>query len=203
MNGNEADSDDDECHLFEDDPPELIRARETLAQLQALKQPPAPKGPLYTEWQPACGGGEPLVFTSHAWRLELDEGTGAIIGLEFLGGNASRESVLALGGGSGGGGGGASWASPQFPLAQLTYSTYNEASYEVIWKDYAYQIPEWFYKDFGKPNATSLGGAARLSVRSLDAALVSPGQPTPFPNVRHLPDLEEGMSFCLTNNIWG
>ena len=39
--------------------------------------------------------------------------------------------------------------------------------------------------------------------RSLDAALVSPGLPTPFPNVRHMPDLAEGMSFNLANNIWG
>ncbi len=39
--------------------------------------------------------------------------------------------------------------------------------------------------------------------RSLDAALVSPGFPTPFPNVRHMPDLSEGMSFNLANNIWG
>lgn len=39
--------------------------------------------------------------------------------------------------------------------------------------------------------------------RSLDAAIVSPGLPTPFPNVRHMPDLAEGMSFNLANNIWG
>ena len=39
--------------------------------------------------------------------------------------------------------------------------------------------------------------------RSLDAALVSPGEPTPFPNVRHAPDLAAGMSFNLANNIWG
>lgn len=39
--------------------------------------------------------------------------------------------------------------------------------------------------------------------RTLDAALVSPGMPTPFPNVRHMPDLSEGMSFNLANNIWG
>ena len=39
--------------------------------------------------------------------------------------------------------------------------------------------------------------------RSLDAALVSPGKPTPFPNVRHAPDLAHGMAFNLANNIWG
>ncbi|CAL5224396.1 g7077 [Coccomyxa viridis] len=42
-----------------------------------------------------------------------------------------------------------------------------------------------------------------LNIRSLDAALVSPGFPSPFPNVRHMPDLAEGMSFNLANNIWG
>lgn len=39
--------------------------------------------------------------------------------------------------------------------------------------------------------------------RSLDAPLVSPGRPTPFPIVREKPDVREGMSFNLANNIWG
>ena len=41
------------------------------------------------------------------------------------------------------------------------------------------------------------------SCRSLDAALVSPGEPTPFPNVRHEPELAHGLAFNLANNIWG
>ncbi|KAK9917700.1 hypothetical protein WJX75_007317 [Coccomyxa subellipsoidea] len=43
----------------------------------------------------------------------------------------------------------------------------------------------------------------QLNVRTLDAALVSPGEPTPFPNVRHAPDLTKGVAFNLANNIWG
>ena len=32
---------------------------------------------------------------------------------------------------------------------------------------------------------------------------MSPGEPTPFPNVRHPPDLSMGITFNLANNIWG
>ena len=39
--------------------------------------------------------------------------------------------------------------------------------------------------------------------RSLDAALVSPGEPIPFPITRTKPDLIRGISYCLANNIWG
>ena len=39
--------------------------------------------------------------------------------------------------------------------------------------------------------------------RTLDTALVSPGVATPFPNVKHTPDMTQGMTFCLGNNIWG
>lgn len=39
--------------------------------------------------------------------------------------------------------------------------------------------------------------------RSLDAALVSPGEPTAFPNTRLQPDLTKGMAFNLANNLWG
>lgn len=38
---------------------------------------------------------------------------------------------------------------------------------------------------------------------TLDASLVSPGEPTPFPSVRAKPDMTKGMSFNLANNIWG
>lgn len=38
---------------------------------------------------------------------------------------------------------------------------------------------------------------------SLDAAVVSPGQPTPFPSLRDPPDLRHGMAHCLCNNVWG
>ena len=39
--------------------------------------------------------------------------------------------------------------------------------------------------------------------RSLDAALVSPGDPTPFPVLDTPPDMSQGVSFNLANNIWG
>lgn len=39
--------------------------------------------------------------------------------------------------------------------------------------------------------------------RSLDAALVSPGEPIPFPNPNARPDLQKGMAYNLANNIWG
>ncbi|GAB4813534.1 hypothetical protein N2152v2_000580 [Parachlorella kessleri] len=47
------------------------------------------------------------------------------------------------------------------------------------------------------------GSKSWLSVRSLDAALVSPGSPTPFQVLSSPPDLKQGVSFALTNNIWG
>lgn len=42
-----------------------------------------------------------------------------------------------------------------------------------------------------------------MAYRSLDAALVSPGEPLPFPNARTKPDLSKGMAYNLANNIWG
>eukprot|EP01117_Protostelium_nocturnum_P008713 TRINITY_DN3123_c0_g1_i1.p1 TRINITY_DN3123_c0_g1~~TRINITY_DN3123_c0_g1_i1.p1 ORF type:complete len:723 (-),score=236.00 TRINITY_DN3123_c0_g1_i1:54-2222(-) len=45
----------------------------------------------------------------------------------------------------------------------------------------------------------------RFNFRSIDAAVVSPGKATPFPIPLDRVDglNEEGMSFCLYNNIWG
>ena len=39
--------------------------------------------------------------------------------------------------------------------------------------------------------------------RSLDACMVSPGKPTPFPMISMKPDLEHGISYGLANNAWG
>ncbi len=50
------------------------------------------------------------------------------------------------------------------------------------------------------PAATSL---IHTVCRSLDAALVSPGAPIPFPVTRTKPDLSKGMAYNLANNIWG
>ncbi len=41
-----------------------------------------------------------------------------------------------------------------------------------------------------------------LPCSTLDAALVSPGEPTAFPSVRDKPDMTKGMSFNLANNLW-
>lgn len=49
----------------------------------------------------------------------------------------------------------------------------------------------------------SSSGNRRLFIRSLDAALVCAGKPNPFPLLDAEPDMKEGMSFALTNNIWG
>jgi hypothetical protein len=102
--------------------------------------------------------------------LQLDQATGAISSLVFTGASHSTsvlrnlqlnarnkfdESTCH---------GCHEWASPESLLAKLVYSTYSEDSYDVIWKHYAHRrtpFPEWFIKDFGKPNATVLGGAKR------------------------------------------
>ena len=54
-----------------------------------------------------------------------------------------------------------------------------------------------------QPLCTCALEARRLLHRTLDSALVSPGVATPFPNVKHAPDMSQGMTFCLGNNIWG
>lgn len=45
--------------------------------------------------------------------------------------------------------------------------------------------------------------ALTLHIGSLDAGLVSPGSPWPFPNPDTPPDLRQGMSYNLVNNVWG
>ena len=49
----------------------------------------------------------------------------------------------------------------------------------------------------------SADGRRRLHIRSLDAAVVSPGRHTPFPSLSVPPELLYGASYCLSNNIWG
>ena len=63
----------------------------------------------------------------------------------------------------------ASWASFNAPLALPVYSTYSEEDYDAIWDSYAWQgrdsLADWFYRDFGKPNATGGGsGSSRGGV---------------------------------------
>ena len=52
-------------------------------------------------------------------------------------------------------------------------------------------------------SVASADGQRRLVIRSLDAPLVSPGRPMPFPSLTERPDLNFGVSHCLQNNIWG
>jgi hypothetical protein len=33
--------------------------------------------------------------------------------------------------------------------------------------------------------------------------IVSPGLPTPFPVGNVKPDMQQGMAFCMLNNVWG
>jgi len=42
-----------------------------------------------------------------------------------------------------------------------------------------------------------------LHIKTLDTALVSPGEPTPFPNGLQPPAMSQGMHFNLVNNVWG
>lgn len=55
----------------------------------------------------------------------------------------------------------------------------------------------------GGASVLSADRASRLSIRSLDAALVCAGKPNPFPELDVAPDMKEGVAFCLVNNIWG
>ena len=319
-----------------------------LQEWNALKQLPVPKGPLYTlayhkNSLEILNVKAPLEFSSRAWNIQLDKSTGAIIGLVFIGDDVTqgqKARPLARKGAADATvlrsesctSGCQNWASPSAVLAKLIYSTYTESDFDVIWKHYAYTPDNPWYGDFGKPNATALGGAKRqdavpalqkvwkvvdddgglhiiaeavfdddlvtyagapaavyydisspkdsndlfidivwenktatrlpeamwlswecdapavdpsswamsklgqwisplevmrngsmsmhaiddggisvrsgdgksvLRVRSLDAVLVSPGRPTPFPSVVHLPDLHAGMHFNLVNNVWG
>jgi hypothetical protein len=51
-------------------------------------------------------------------------------------------------------------------------------------------------------NSQTSPDGSRIFCRPLDAALVSPGTPTPFPNPDRRPDLARGMHTLLANNIW-
>jgi hypothetical protein len=104
-------------------------------------------------WQSQQENQGDLVFESNSWKVGLDASTGAISELIFLAVGNHLQHPCAT-----------SWASPDALLAQIMYSTYNEDDYDAIWSHYAYRtapLPDWFYKDFGKPKSSSLGGARR------------------------------------------
>lgn len=107
---------------------------------------------------------KPLDAHSHAWSLKVDQDSGAIISLTRRHGarrcsknNTCHGPAVHAD---------VNWAGPNHQLARPLYSTYSESDYEIIWKEYSYRtnIPEWFYKDFGKPFSTTLGGARREDV---------------------------------------
>ncbi|WIA38239.1 hypothetical protein OEZ86_001582 [Tetradesmus obliquus] len=49
----------------------------------------------------------------------------------------------------------------------------------------------------------SASGKELLQLKTWDAALVSPGRPTPFPNGLFAPEINKGVHFNLMNNVWG
>lgn len=118
-------------------------AEAELARLWAGWRPPGPgSAPGFAALRP----GSPLRFQSHAWQLELDAATGAIVGLRSLAppspsDGSSFASLLRRRGGALAGGHGQDWASPGSPLASLVYSTYGEGDYNTLWTEYAYGIP--------------------------------------------------------------
>jgi hypothetical protein len=52
-------------------------------------------------------------------------------------------------------------------------------------------------------SVASPNGAEELHIIGLDAPLVALGLPQPMPNVCVGPDMNEGVSWNLVNNIWG
>lgn len=142
----------------------------------------SPCRPSWEAQEEASGTNQGLVYESDAWRIGLDPSTGAISELVFLGGdknNSNNNNSRNYRNSHTSGGGGdnrlpfnrydhhssINWASPDSLLAQIMYSTYSEDDYYAIWSHYSYTPPPvlvtdgWFYKDFGKPNSTVLGGA--------------------------------------------
>ena len=51
--------------------------------------------------------------------------------------------------------------------------------------------------------AVAGGRLETLQIRSLDVPLVCAGVLTPLPNPDRAPDMDEGMTFNMHNNIWG
>ena len=54
----------------------------------------------------------------------------------------------------------------------------------------------------GGATVRSADGREALTVRSLDAPLISPGEPTPFPNGISRPVLDAGVHWNVMNNVW-
>lgn len=107
-----------------------------------------------------------MVFQSGDWKFRLSPSTGSLASLTYIG--LTDHTVQRSASADGYDGVGIDWTGSNGSLAEVVYSTYDEASFHVLWTEYAYRpspLPEWFLKDFGKPNVTSLGGATRLDSR--------------------------------------
>jgi Domain of unknown function (DUF5054) len=81
-------------------------------------------------------------------HLQLDEKTGAIRKLR----NDLKH---------------AEWASPDHPLALLTYQTLSQADYDAFFKNYVISTEDWAFKDFGKPNIERFGAVSKIWMPSL------------------------------------
>ncbi len=113
--------------------PNVLRAEAT-AKLNALN-PIAPDVSDLTTLAPNT----PLK-TTH-FMVRIDPATGSITGLEFK----DRR-----------------WASPQHPLALLSYQTLSKADYDKFLASYITVQTDWAPKDFGKPNLEKFGAQSHV-----------------------------------------
>ena len=102
----------------------------------------------------AAADDQVIEFSSHSWDIGIDPKTGVLVKLQHKTTTTTKNNIKKdwVGGGH---------------MAKLVYTTYDESSYDAIWDHYAYSrspFPDWFLRDFGKPNCTKLGGAMRREV---------------------------------------
>ena len=84
---------------------------------------------------------EETILTTH-FVLAIDPQTGAIFRLRNK--KTGRE-----------------WATPDHPLALITYQTLSAADYSRFFADYIISKADWAMKDFGKPNIARFGAESR------------------------------------------
>ena len=121
-----------------------MAAWQALAALQQAQQAPVGsqhQGPSRDAESNGRGGGrlepanlsQPLVFESHAWRLQLSNTTGAIVGLQRRpeAPGSSDASPTATTTTTTATTTTTSWASPTHPLCDVVYSSYSEADFDV------------------------------------------------------------------------
>ncbi len=114
--------------------PEPLRG-EAQAAIRAL----APQPPQLPQSSPHPAGKE--IETAH-FIVSLDPRTGAIHRLR------NKQS-------------GREWASPDHPLALISYQTLSPADYTRFFANYIISTADWAKKDFGKPNIERFGAESR------------------------------------------